>query len=71
MSSWKQLATTVGENYFGQLTDQLRRKGGSAFKAIGERVVLRSNADIAFSEGAEKMLKDKELKAKKIEIDQV
>ena len=31
----------VGENYFGQLTDQLRRKGGSAFKAIGERLVLK------------------------------
>lgn len=61
----------VGENYFGQLTDQLRRKGGSAFKAIGERLVLKSNSDIAFSEGAEKMLKDKELRSKKQEIDKI
>ena len=61
----------VGENYFGQLTDQLRRKGGPAFKAIGQRLVLKSNADIAFAEGAESMLKDKELKSKKKEIDQI
>ena len=33
-------------------------------KIIGERLVLKSNSDIAFSEGAEKMLKDKELKSK-------
>ena len=61
----------VGENYFGQLTDQLRRKGGQAFKAIGERLVLKSNSDIAFAEGAERMLKDKQLKAKKQEIDKI
>ena len=61
----------VGENYFGQFTDQLRRKGGHAFKAIGQRLVLKSNADIAFAEGAESMLKDKELKSKKKEIDQI
>ena len=59
----------VGENYFGQLTDQLWRKGGPAFKAIGEKLVLKSNSEIAFAEGAEKMLKDKELKSKKQEID--
>ena len=59
----------VGENYFGQLTDQLWRKGKPAFKAIGEKLVLKSNSEIAFAEGAEKMLKDKELKSKKQEID--
>ena len=31
----------VGENYFGEL------KGGSAFRAVGERLVLSSNADLA------------------------
>merc|ERR1712015_338122 len=61
----------VGENYFGQLSEQLRRKGGAAFSAIGERMVLKSNTDIAFVEGAEQMLKDKELKTKKKEIDQI
>ena len=61
----------VGENYFGQLTDQLQRKGGQAFKAIGECLVLKSNSNIAFAEGAEKMLKDKKLKAKKLEIDKI
>ena len=40
--SEEQLETTpidnkVGENYLGQMTDQLHRKGGTAFKAIGER----------------------------------
>ena len=34
----------VGENYFGQMTDQLRAKGGQSFKAVGERLVLKSNA---------------------------
>ena len=61
----------VGENYFGQLSEQLRRKGGAAFSAIGERMVLKFNADIAFVKGAEQMLKDKELKTKKKEIDQI
>ena len=61
----------VGENYFGQLSEQLRRKGGSAFKAIGERLVLKSNSDLAFAEGAEDMLKDKELKSKKKEVDKI
>jgi len=61
----------VGENYFGQMTNQLRAKGSTAFKAINERLVLKSNADIAFAEGAEKMLKDKELKKKQKEIVQI
>ena len=58
----------VGENYFGQMTNQLRAKTATAFKAIGERLVLKSNADIAFSEGAEKILMDKALKKKQKEI---
>ena len=49
----------VGENYFGQMTNQLRAKGGQSFKAVGERLVLQSNADIAFGEGAENMLKER------------
>ena len=52
----------VRENYFGQMTNQSRAKGGQSFKAVGERLVLQSNADIAFGEGAENMMKDKELK---------
>ena len=47
----------VGENYFGQMTAQLRKKGRAAFNVIGERLVLSSNADWAFANGAEKMLK--------------
>ena len=50
---------------------QLRKKGGASFKAIGERLVLSSNADSAFSVSAEKMLADKELKKKKKEIDKI
>ena len=61
----------VGENYFGEMTVQLRAKGRSSFKAIGERLVLSSNSDLAFSEGAEKMLANKELKAKKKEIEKI
>ena len=61
----------ISENYFGEMTVQLRAKGGSSFKAIGERLVLSSNSDLAFSEGAEKMLANKELKAKKKEIEKI
>ena len=61
----------VGENYFGQMTNQLRAKGGTAFKAISERLVLKSNADIAFADGAERMLRDKELKKKQKEVAQI
>ena len=35
------------------------KKGGTAFLVIGERLVLSSNADLAFTNGAEKMLKKK------------
>ena len=52
----------VGENYFGQLTNQLRGKGRPAFKAIKKRLVLKLNSEILIAEGAEIMLKDKELK---------
>ena len=58
----------VGENYFGQMTNQLRSKTATAFKAISERLVLKSNADNAFSEGAKHMLKDKQLRKKQKEI---
>ena len=61
----------VGKNYFGQMSEQLRRKGGSAFSAVGDRLVLKSNKDLAFCQGAEKMLKDKELKAKREELDNI
>ena len=33
--------------------------GGAAFHVIGKRLVLSSNADLVFTNGAEKMLKDK------------
>ena len=42
------------ENYFRHMTAQLQQKGGASFKAVGERLVLSSNADIAFSGGSEK-----------------
>ena len=61
----------VRENYFGQMTNQSRAKGGQSFKAVGERLVLQSNADIAFGEGAENMLKDKELKKKCKEVEKI
>ena len=38
------------------------KKGGAVFNVIGERQVLSSNADLAFTNGAKKMLKDKESK---------
>ena len=61
----------VGKNYFGEMAVQLRKKGGASFKAIAERLVLSSNADLAFFVGAEEMLVDKELKKKKKEIDKI
>ena len=33
--------------------------GGAAFHIIDKRLVLSSNADLVFTNGAEKMLKDK------------
>ena len=67
----EQLSEIPVENYFGQMTAQLRKKGGAAFPVIGERLVLSSNADLAFTNGAEKMLKDKELKCQKKQIDKI
>ena len=43
---------------------------GSAYKAIGDRLVLKSSSDLAFCEGAENFLKDNEQKSKS-EIDAV
>ena len=50
---------------------ELRKRGGASFKAVQECLVLSSNADLAFSEGAEKMLVDKELKKKKKEVNEI
>ena len=61
----------VGENYFGHLSEQLRSKGGSAFQAISDRLVLKTSADLAFGNSGASMLKDKELKAKQKEVHQI
>ena len=61
----------VGENYFGHMSQQLKSKGGSAFNAINDRLVLKSSADLAFGRHAANMLKDKELKSKQQEITQI
>ena len=42
----------VCENYFGQMTAQLRKKEGAAFYVIGERLVFSSNTYLAFTNGA-------------------
>ena len=43
----------VEGNYFGHLSQQLRSKGGSAFQAISDRLVLKTSSDLAFcNEGA-------------------
>ena len=49
------------------MTAQLKKQG-AAFPVIGERLVLSSNADLAFTNGAEKMLKEKELKIHKKQV---
>ena len=61
----------VGENYFGHLSQQLRSKGGSAFQAISDRLVLKTSSDLAFGNEGANMLKDKELKAKQKEVHQI
>ena len=61
----------AGENYFGHMSQQLRSKGGSAFNAISDRLVLKSSSDLAFGKDAANMLRDKELKSKRQEIDQI
>ena len=61
----------AGENYFGHMSQQLRSKGGSAFTAISDRLVLKSSSDLAFGRDAANMLKDKELKSKRQEVNQI
>ena len=61
----------VGENYFGHFSQQLRSKGGSAFQAISDRLVLKKSLDLAFGNEGVNMLKDKELKAKQKEVHQI
>ena len=61
----------AGEYYFGHMSQQLRSKGGSAFNAISDRQVLKSSSDLAFGKDAANMLRDKELKSKRQEIDQI
>ena len=60
----------AGENYFGHMSQQLRSKGGSAFNAISDRLVLKSSSDLAFGKDVANMLKEKKLKSKKQEIEQ-
>ena len=56
------------DNKVDEMTNQLWFKGGAYFKVIGECLHFSFNRDLAFSEGAEKMLADKELKAKKSKL---
>ena len=53
------------------MTQQVKSKGGSAFKAISDRLVVKSCSDFSFGKDAANMLKDKELKAKQQEIAQI
>ncbi len=53
------------------MTAQLRKKGGAAFNVIGEKLLLSSNADLAFTNGPEKILRDKELKCQMKQIDKI
>ena len=58
----------VGEYYFGHFSEQLREKGGSDFKVISDRLILKSSVDLEF---ADSILRDKELKAKRKEIEEI
>ena len=58
----------VGEYYFGHFSEQLREKGGSDFKVISDRLILKSSVDLEF---ADSVLRDKELKAKRKEIEEI
>ena len=62
------MASKAGENYFWHFSQQLKAKGGVAFQAIRDRLVLK---DKAFAKGAECMLKDKKLKAKQKEVAEI
>ena len=53
------------------MTAQLRKKGKVAFNVISERLMLSSNDNQAFTNGVEKMLKDKELKHQKKQVDKI
>ena len=66
-----QLRDINGESYFAHFSEQLRKKGGSAFKVISDRLILKSSVDLAFAEGSESMLQNKEFKAKRKEIDEI
>ena len=59
----------VGENYFGHLSQQLRSKGGSAFQAISNRLVLKTSSDLAFGNEGANMLKAKQKEVHQIEAD--
>ena len=61
----------AGKNYFGHFSQQLKAKGGSAFQAISDTLVLKSSADIAFGKGAESMLKDKVLKSRQKDVAEI
>ena len=50
----------AGENYFGHFSQQLKAKGGVAFQAISDRLVLKLT-EKAFEKGAKCMLKDGKL----------
>ena len=61
----------IGENYFGHECQQLKSKGGSAFQAISDRLVLKTSSDLAFGNKVANMLKDKELTAKQKEVHEI
>ena len=61
----------VGEYYFGHFSEQLKEKGGSDFKVISDRLILKSSVDLEFAEGSESILWDKESEAKWKEIDEI
>ena len=58
----------VGEYYFGHFSEQLKEKRGSDFKVISDRLILKSSVDLEF---ADSVLRDKELKAKRKEIEKI
>ena len=61
----------AGENYFGHFSQLLKAKGGSAFQAMSDRLVLKSSTHIAFGKGAESMLKDKVLKSRQKDVAEI
>ena len=46
-------------------------KGGSDLKVISDGLILKSSADLAFAEGSESILWEKELKVKWNGIDEI